>query len=70
MDKITSFIALRSIPACVSIANTKEEQYTEIVDYPKRFAPNGSPPLYAQHPELFPANFKNGYKIYHCTIDN
>jgi hypothetical protein len=40
-----------------------EEQYADIIDTPQRVRSEWLDPLYALHPELFPADFKNGYEM-------
>ena len=40
-----------------------EEHYREIFDYPQRIRSEWLDPLYAQHPELFPPGFENGYEM-------
>ena len=40
-----------------------EEQYHEIVECPGCFRSEWLVPLYAKHPELFPAGFDKGYEM-------
>lgn len=48
---------------CTITLPLTQEQYSQIIDHPKRFRNEWLDPLYANNPELFPQDFEKGYEM-------